>query len=248
MADKSAKAPEATLSTDIIDENGMQNSDKLLTALAQMQTSFQSKQTPYLAFLKRKKGKTAKGPQGNIPIAGVTMAMSRAIQILLRLQREQNTPQSQGKIHLAKTSCQNRKIDHEVAELLESEEKSPRGDKVDDTLSLFFWGGGGGADFSEDEQDSEQFLSDTAQSLVSAEDTGLPITDKLASIVNKKFSDNVDLPKLKSLLNTHKKPENCAELFVPRVNTEIWQQMKPYQRKVDKILYQRHLSLDDSSK
>ncbi len=54
----------------------------------------------------------------------------------------------------------------------------------------------------------------------------------MASIVNKNFSDNVDLTKLKSLLNTHKKPENCAELFVPRVNTEIWQQMKPYQRKV----------------
>ena len=91
----------------------------------------------------------------------------------------------------------------------------------------------GEPEFSEDEQDSEQFLSDIAQSLVSAEDTGPPITEKLASIVNKNFSDNVDLTKLKSLLNTHKKPENCAELFVPRVNTEIWQQMKPYRRKVD---------------
>ena len=69
--------------------------------------------------------------------------------------------------------------------------------------------------------------------MASAEDTGPPITDKLASIVNKNFSDNIDLTKLKSMLNAHKKPENCTELFVPRVNTEIWQKMKPYQRKAD---------------
>ncbi len=59
MADKSAKALEATLSTDIIDENDMQNSDKLLTALAQMQTSFQealSKQTnSLLSFFEEEK-------------------------------------------------------------------------------------------------------------------------------------------------------------------------------------------------
>ena len=87
--------------------------------------------------------------------------------------------------------------------------------------------------FNKDEQGNEDLLSDIAQNLASAEDTGPPITDKLASIVNKKFSDNIDLTKLKSMLNEHKKPENCTELFVPRVNTEIWQKMKPYQRKAD---------------
>jgi hypothetical protein len=48
MADASAKALEASVSTDIISDNSSQNSDKLLSALAQMQTSFQealSKQT-----------------------------------------------------------------------------------------------------------------------------------------------------------------------------------------------------------
>ena len=35
------------------------------------------------------------------------------------------------------------------------------------------------------------------------------------------------------MLHAHKKPENCSELFVPRVNSEIWQKMRPYQRKAD---------------
>ena len=34
-------------------------------------------------------------------------------------------------------------------------------------------------------------------------------------------------------MNAHKKPENCTELFVPRVNTEIGHKMKPHQRKAD---------------
>ena len=124
--------------------------------------------------------------------------------------------------------CQSQETDHEVVELFDSGENSQRGRVVDDTLSLF-----GGPEFNEDKQDNENLLSDIAQSLVSSEDTGPPITDKLASIVNKNFSDDVDLTKLKSILNTHKKPENCTELFVPRVNTEIWHKMKPHQRKPD---------------
>ena len=85
-------------------------------------------------------------------------------------------------------SCQSRETDHEVVDkyLLDSGESHQQGGDVDDTLSLF-----GGLEFNEDEQDNEDLLSDIAQSLVSAEDTGPPITDKLASIVNKKFSDNI---------------------------------------------------------
>ena len=29
------------------------------------------------------------------------------------------------------------------------------------------------------------------------------------------------------MLNTHKKPRKLSELFVPRVNTEIWQKINP---------------------
>ena len=60
MADASAKALEASVSTDIIGDNSSQNSNKLLSALAQMQTSFQealSKQTnSLLKFFDEDKG------------------------------------------------------------------------------------------------------------------------------------------------------------------------------------------------
>ena len=63
MAYEDDKALEATLSTDIIEENNSQNSDKLLSALAQMQTSFQealAKQTnSLLRFFDEDKGQTS---------------------------------------------------------------------------------------------------------------------------------------------------------------------------------------------
>jgi hypothetical protein len=78
-----------------------------MQTISQMQTIFKkpylSKLTHYSGFLTRIKDEC---PQKNVPVAGprVTSKMSRAIQtLILRLQREQNVPQSQGKLHLAKT-------------------------------------------------------------------------------------------------------------------------------------------------
>ena len=235
MADESARALEATGSTDIIDNS--QNSDKLLSALAQMQTSFQealSKQTnSLLRFFDEDKGR--KSARKHSRSSGNEQDESGDSDFISALKVKKH-PSKSGETSSGKDqeeneqqlSCENRESDHEVVDLLDSGESNQQGRDVDDTLSI-----AGGPDFIEDEQDNEDLLSDIAQSLVSAEDTGPPITDKLASIVNKNFSDNVDLTKLKTMLSAHKKPENCTELFVPRVNTEIWQKMKPYQRKAD---------------
>ena len=238
MADASAKALEASVSTDIIGDNSSQNSDKLLSALAQMQTSFQealSKQTnSLLKFFYEDKGRKSARKRSHTS-SGNDQDESDDSDFVSEAPKRAKHPSKTGKTSSGKDQeenehqrCQSQETDHEVVELFDSGENSQRGRVVDDTLSLF-----GGPEFNEDEQDNENLLSDIAQSLVSSEDTGLPITDKLASIVNKNFSDDVDLTKLKSILNTHKKPENCTELFVPRVNTEIWHKMKPHQRKAD---------------
>ena len=238
MADASAKALEASVSTDIIGDNSSQNSDKLLSALAQMQTSFQealSKQTnSLLKFFDEDKGRKSARKRSHTS-SGNDQDESDDSDFVSEAPKRAKHPSKTGKTSSGKDQeenehqrCQSQETDHEVVELFDSGENSQRGRDVDDTLSLF-----GGPEFNEDEQDNENLLSDIAQSLLSSEDIGPPITDKLASIVNKKFSDDVDLTKLKSILNTHKKPENCTELFVPRVNTEIWHKMKPHQRKAD---------------
>ncbi|CAB3994449.1 Hypothetical predicted protein, partial [Paramuricea clavata] len=230
-ADASAKALEASVSTDIIGDNSSKNSDKLLSALAQMQTSFQealSKQTnSLLKFFDEDKGRKSVRKRSHTQDESDD-SVSEAPKRAKHPSKTGKTSSGNDQEENEHQRCQSQETDHEVVELFDSGENSQRGRDVDDTLSLF-----GGPEFNEDEQDNENLLSDIAQSLVSSEDTGPPINDKLASIVNKNFSDDVDLTKLKSILNTHKKPENCTELFVPRVNTEIWHKMMPHQRKAD---------------
>ena len=65
-----------------------------------------------------------------------------------------------------------RETDHEVAVILDSRERDDEGGDVDGMLSLF-----AGPEFNEDEQGNGDLLSNIAQRLVSAEDTGRPITD-----------------------------------------------------------------------
>ena len=62
----------------------------------------------------------------------------------------------------------------------------------------------------DEKPDNENLLSDIAQTLSSNEQTGPPISDHLAKI-----------------------KRNSSELYVPKVNLEIWQNMKPYAKKAD---------------
>ncbi len=101
----------------------------------------------------------------------------------------------------------------------------------DDTLSLF-----GGPDFdarSDEELDNASLLSNIAQNLSCNEQTGPPVSEHLAKIINSKLSEELDLAKLKETLGKYKRPENCTEMYVPKVNQEIWQKMKPYAKRAD---------------
>ena len=93
----------------------------------------------------------------------------------------------------------------------------------------------GGSDFDEidGEPDNDNLLSSIAQNLSAQEQTGPPIADKLAKIINSKLTEDFDLPKLKETLSKYKRPQNCEAMYVPKVNTEIWQKMKPFAKKAD---------------
>ena len=101
---------------------------------------------------------------------------------------------------------------------------------ADDTISVL-----GGSDFDEidGEPVNDNLLSSIAQNLSAQEQTGPPISDKLAKIINSKLTEDFDFPKLKETLSKYKRPQNCEAMYVPKVNTEIWQKMKPFAKKAD---------------
>ena len=102
-------------------------------------------------------------------------------------------------------------------------------------LSLF-----GGTDVSEAEEDGENeeditddFLAAISQSLFSSEETGPPISEKLAKIVNKNFESEFDIDKLKTNIKSYKRPQNFDQLYVPEVNSETWSNILARARKTD---------------
>ena len=104
----------------------------------------------------------------------------------------------------------------------------------DDALSLC-----GGNDFgreneSDDEDpDNEELLTQIDGAYGHLDETGPPISEHLANVVAKKITTDYDLDQRKEILSKYKTPQNCDELYVPRINPEIWEKLKPFARKKD---------------
>ena len=114
------------------------------------------------------------------------------------------------------------------AEADESERDEPS--IADDILSLF-----GGNDYDEiDTTDNEIDLLDLInESLNPSDMTGPPVSEKLAKLVNEKFTLEFDLAKRKEISQQYNVPTNCDNLYVPRVNTEIWGRLSSNAKKTD---------------
>ena len=68
------------------------------------------------------------------------------------------------------------------------------------------------------------------------EPLGEKIQQNLANIALKRWEVSLSSDKIKSLLAKHVKPENCADLIVPKVNPENWSQFDNFKRKADQRL------------
>ena len=68
----------------------------------------------------------------------------------------------------------------------------------------------------------DNLLSDIAQDFDGTDGTGPKVSEKLAEIVNKRWSERLDDAKFKSKMDKYDRPENCDRLLVPKVNPEIW--------------------------
>lgn len=101
----------------------------------------------------------------------------------------------------------------------------------DDLVSLF-----AGDDFNpsdEDTSDNADLLTDIDSALSSATEKGPPICEHLAKIVDQRLSDEIDRDKLKTVVSKYKSPQNCEELYLTKVNQEIWSQLPTHAKKAD---------------
>ena len=58
-------------------------------------------------------------------------------------------------------------------------------------------------------------------------------SEHLANVVAKKITTDYDLDQRKEILSKYKTPQNCDELYMPRINPEIWEKLKPFAGKKD---------------
>ena len=72
---------------------------------------------------------------------------------------------------------------------------------------------------------NDSLLFDIAQDFSEQEDTGPPISQKLADIINKRSSEKQGEHKLHEKRDKYPCPTNCERVIVPRVNPEIWAQI-----------------------
>ena len=113
-----------------------------------------------------------------------------------------------------------------------TEVRFPARSAEDDALSLC-----GGNDFdhedeSDDEDpDNEELLTQIDGAYGHLDETGPPISEQLANVVAKKITTDYDLDQRKEILSKYKTPQNCDELYVSRINPEIWEKLKPFARK-----------------
>ena len=68
----------------------------------------------------------------------------------------------------------------------------------------------------------DNLLSEIAQDFDNAATTGPSVSQKLAEIINKRWSLKLEEAKLKSKMEKYDRQDNCEKLVVPKVNPEIW--------------------------
>jgi len=103
-----------------------------------------------------------------------------------------------------------------------------------DVLSLFAEDSGSENGFDSDEEgDNETLLDEINSSLNATDDTSPQVSEKLASLVNDKYSTEYSVEKRKEISERYKRPKNCEALQYPRVNEEMWGGLPPHAKRAD---------------
>ena len=79
----------------------------------------------------------------------------------------------------------------------------------------------------------DDLLDTIANDLNADEQTDQDVSEKLAKLVNKRWSEKLTSDKLTEKLKKHSRPGNLSSLVAPRINPEIWANMGHTARRVD---------------
>ncbi|CAB3999301.1 Hypothetical predicted protein, partial [Paramuricea clavata] len=79
----------------------------------------------------------------------------------------------------------------------------------------------------------DDLLSEIAQEFADEATTGPKVSQKLADIINQRWSSKLEEPKLKGKMGKYDRPDNCEKLAVPKVNPEIWSKLNHTARGAD---------------
>ena len=85
----------------------------------------------------------------------------------------------------------------------------------------------------EPDNSNDSLLFDIAQDFSEQEDTGPPISQKIADIINKRWSEKLGEHKLHENRDKYPRPTNCERVIVPRVNPEIWARIDHNTKQLD---------------
>ena len=99
----------------------------------------------------------------------------------------------------------------------------------DDLVSLF-----AGDDFNlsdEDTIDNTSLLTDIDSALSSSTEKGPPVSPHLAKIIDQRLSCEIDREKLKCIVSKYKTPQNCGQLYLTKINQEIWSQLPAHAKR-----------------
>ena len=69
---------------------------------------------------------------------------------------------------------------------------------------------------------SEVLLDNISQEFFSKEELGKPVSEKFSKTVNTLFLNDTEEEKFKTMNKMYCRPENCAAIVAPKVNSEIW--------------------------
>ncbi|XP_028394531.1 uncharacterized protein LOC114518732 [Dendronephthya gigantea] len=89
---------------------------------------------------------------------------------------------------------------------------------------------------SQDGQSDLGAFKNLAEEFSVSERTAIPISSGLAAIVNGLLQDKLPKEKLAEVQPKYLRPENCPHLVAPKVNKQVWQQMRQETRNTDSAL------------
>ena len=89
----------------------------------------------------------------------------------------------------------------------------------------------------EDELSNDELLTQITTSLSSSDESGPQVSDKLSKLVNDNFHTEYSVDKQREILQKYKTPSNCTELFVPKVNPEIWGNLSANSKRCPVLLW-----------